>query len=1285
MFFDSNLQKPLKYNSPAQFGRVTKWLCGGLQIRIRGFKSLSALLFLIVILLIISSKKGSADVLINEVMYDPELNENYYEWIELYNPTNQSINLTGWSITDNSATDFLEGDFDHGNGTTIMPSYSYAIIADYGTKIYENFSIPDNTIKLYVDDSSIGNGLGNNGDKLILKNETETTIDTVEWIIDYPDVSGTPADSVEENHSLSRYQNIDTDNSSNDFYDCSNPTPGSENIITQESNFYIELYPSYIPKIDSDSEHSLPFKIKIKIDNYLPNETYDIRSYIVGNISSSLPASQTWDGTSWKYSNIYTSTITTDEYGNWSGWRYLRFKKDYNEYTENIKNNSLAYLKVKIKKDNITQEISKIIYLLDMDNSSSNGTPGGYAIGVVEQNNTFLEGKTVIIENISSVITGIYETENNEIDDGFFSRPGYFKISSPIDSDYTIKFLQDDGSIIQNISNVTIKQGNYGVDITSFKTSYSVKKGKNLDIPLTVKNTGDFYDTLDINIRDITQGWNSLLEKEKVSLNPKEAINLNLHIIPSRENVCIIGTVIISVTSENDVGESDGITIKLEILAPDLTITNINIYNEKEENTNIFGQGEIVKIKAFLKNLGNYNAKNTSVKFYYDDLNNEHYIGSKSYDSIDKYQKYPTVEWDTKDVKPGDHTIFVIADEENYIDELYESNNKLSVEIYIFDTCPSQIEEGIFITELYYNTHPWVNNEYITIYNCNSINFDISSLYITNDPLKTKVKQTKIFFPNNTIISPRTCLYLAQNASAYNWEIGKKPDFEYYIDSDFDVPQMHASDKFILSNNGGIVALKDWYNHTLDVVVYGEVDYNYSGWNGTSISDSESGVVLKRNYNEKGIPIDTNTSNDWLHPRRYGIGQSDFSSVNISFNGEITTFVSPDNSFETIIGELRKAKESINLNIYEFTDVFLCDELIAALLRGVSVNIFLEGSPIGGITDEEKYILKRIVNYGGNIRFIVSDKDRDVYARYIFDHGKYLVIDNKTVIVESCNWVNTGIPKDPSYGNREWGIILRNKDVAEYFLNVFLDDWNPEHCDSYSFNSMNLTVTSDFYMDKSVYSGLYEPQFKANSFNGNFSITPVFSPDTSFKAIYDMINLANDSIYIEQLYIYKDWNDGINPFVKLLVNKSNQGVDIKVILNYNPNYEPTNDKNNITKQYLEENGVEVKFVYTNWSYFSNVHNKGMIIDNRTVLVSSINWNENSVSYNREAGIIIENSDVANYYVYVFFYDWNLSSPAQKKQSEKFLQTDFKNTIYIVIIFTMTFGLIARDWRKRQWI
>jgi phosphatidylserine/phosphatidylglycerophosphate/cardiolipin synthase-like enzyme len=92
----------------------------------------------------------------------------------------------------------------------------------------------------------------------------------------------------------------------------------------------------------------------------------------------------------------------------------------------------------------------------------------------------------------------------------------------------------------------------------------------------------------------------------------------------------------------------------------------------------------------------------------------------------------------------------------------------------------------------------------------------------------------------------------------------------------------------------------------------------------------------------------------------------------------------------------------------------------------------------------------------------------------------------------------------------------------------------------------------------------------------------------------------------------------------------------------------------------------------------------MIVDNKTVLISSINWNQNSVLNNREAGIIIENEALAEYFACVFFFDWGLVEPKQKTLEENIIPTDFKNTIYIVIIFTMTFALILRDWRKRRW-
>jgi hypothetical protein len=39
---------------------------------------------------------------------------------------------------------------------------------------------------------------------------------------------------------------------------------------------------------------------------------------------------------------------------------------------------------------------------------------------------------------------------------------------------------------------------------------------------------------------------------------------------------------------------------------------------------------------------------------------------------------------------------------------------------------------------------------------------------------------------------------------------------------------------------------------------------------------------------------------------------------------------------------------------------------------------------------------------------------------------------------------------------------------------------------------------------------------------------------------------------------------------------------------------------------------------------------------------------------------------------------------QQEKEEESSYSDYKNTIYIVVVFTLTFAFIARDWRKRQW-
>jgi len=170
-------------------------------------------------------------ILINEVMYNPEFPDAQNEWVELYNPTPWDIDVGGWTIQDSSGNlpDILEGDSDHGDGSTVIPSHGYAVITDKDTQVYVNFTVPAQAVKLYVDDTAIGDSLNNSGDKLLLKTISATVADAMEWIINYVDVPGYPADGVPESESLARYHGVDENNSYTDFYIEPSPAPGAEN------------------------------------------------------------------------------------------------------------------------------------------------------------------------------------------------------------------------------------------------------------------------------------------------------------------------------------------------------------------------------------------------------------------------------------------------------------------------------------------------------------------------------------------------------------------------------------------------------------------------------------------------------------------------------------------------------------------------------------------------------------------------------------------------------------------------------------------------------------------------------------------------------------------------------------------------------------------------------------------------------------------------------------------------------------------------------------------------
>lgn len=138
------------------------------------------------------------------------------------------------------------------------------------------------------------------------------------------------------------------------------------------------------------------------------------------------------------------------------------------------------------------------------------------------------------------------------------------------------------------------------------------------------------------------------------------------------------------------------------------------------------------------------------------------------------------------------------------------------------------------------------------------------------------------------------------------------------------------------------------------------------------------------------------------------------------------------------------------------------------------------------------------------------------------------------------------------------------------------------------------------------------------------------------------------------MYIYKYWgsrktgsvDETPNLFLESAIDKSREGIDVKILLDsYWYNIDKKNPVSNyhtveyINKIALEENlNLEAKLVEREKLGIEKIHNKGMIIDNKTVLVSSINWNEHSPKNNREAGVVIT-GDAAEYYAEVFSSDW----------------------------------------------
>jgi len=512
--------------------------------------------------------------------------------------------------------------------------------------------------------------------------------------------------------------------------------------------------------------------------------------------------------------------------------------------------------------------------------------------------------------------------------------------------------------------------------------------------------------------------------------------------------------------------------------------------------------------------------------------------------------------------------------------------------LFFFLACVMHVGAAVQIVELCPDPHSYEDaDEYLVLSGAGSL-----------DGITISDGEGGFRFPPGTRING--FLTIARSGVAFKQSHGKYPDFEW-LDYSLLVPNVINGDPLRLANS------KD------DLMLY------------------ENGILVQK----VAWPEDLKPREGQIHyldkgvwdPRPLMIGQSRFSPA-VFRNVSITTFVSPDSSSEIFSYAVNHASDEVLLNVYEFSSPLMADTLIAAQARGVDIKIIIEGGPVGGIGSEGKEVIRILTDSGIPVSMMVSRKGEP--APYRYDHAKYMVIDRRAILLTSENFKYSGFPPPGMKGNRGWGVYLEDPELAEYFFTVYMTDYSGKSMTSYNGSAGT---------PESLPSVKYTSEFPPGYFTGA-TVRPVISPDTS-NQITELISSAERSIEIEQAYITNETPYSLNPYLSAAINASRRGVHVRVLLDaywYNIEDEKDNDEmaaliNRIGAS--EHIPLEARCADLVTNNIDKIHNKGVIVDDQRVLVSSINWNSNSPNFNREAGVIIDHPGVAHYFLEVFEDDW----------------------------------------------
>lgn len=341
----------------------------------------------------------------------------------------------------------------------------------------------------------------------------------------------------------------------------------------------------------------------------------------------------------------------------------------------------------------------------------------------------------------------------------------------------------------------------------------------------------------------------------------------------------------------------------------------------------------------------------------------------------------------------------------------------------------------------------------------------------------------------------------------------------------------------------------------------------------------ENYIVIKGGYKKKKKHTEKKTEHTTT------IELKDFKLLLTDF----TQKLKPDrkcssNICKEILSNINQAQSSIDIAIYGYSSVPAIEQAIKnAQQRGVKIRLVHDMDSKGNNIYENTSNLAKLIQN--------TQSDRNSKEASFIMHNKFYIFDNKTVITGSANLSHT----DMSGYNSNAVVVINSEEAANIYRREFEQ--------------------------------MYEGRFHSVKTSMNKTSNIYFSPQdkTITNGVLPLIKGAKNYIYIPAFIVIE------NRIIEELISAKKRGIDVRIIadaLNASARHSRVKD--------LRENGVPVKIE----NYAGKMHSKTMIIDDKYLLLGSMNFSYSGENRNDENFIILANPEAAKFYKSFFLYLWD---------------------------------------------